>query len=262
MKWFLIKEALVEALKTFPFLLGIYLVVEYFESNFRYQRRLGPIIGALLGAIPRCGFSILTTGFYLAGRTTLGTLLAVYLATSDEALPILLAYPDKIKFVFPLVFFKVIYAAVVGLIIDLLFPHNQLIPRSSVKTESACCGQHQSFSFHPLTHALKLTGYIFGLNLILGWIFELFHPAVLLNPFLAAIIGLIPNCAASVFLTEAFLKNVISFGSLFAGLCASAGLGLFLLFKESDSYHRSFVILALLYIFSVLGGFMIQSILG
>jgi hypothetical protein len=266
--WDFITEAFLDTLKTIPFLLVAYLIIEYFESRFghSFKHKLqnvsqwGPIIGSLLGAIPQCGFSVFVTSLYLSGYASLGTLISVYIATSDEALPILLAHPEKIKFIFPLILFKVIYAAIIGLIIDQIVSKN-VNKQKQINTDLECCGHHKSFSFHPLIHTAKLSLYILGFNLLLGLILRYYHSDNFFNPISSALIGLIPNCAASVFLTQLFLKNSISFGTLFAGLSSSAGLGLLLLFKENKNYRHSFEILILLYILSVLGGYMIQNII-
>lgn len=260
-------DAFLDTFKTIPFLLAAYLIIEFVESRFghSFQHKLkeivkwGPIIGAFLGVIPQCGFSVFATGLYLSGHLTLGTLLSVYIATSDEALPILIAHPEKIKFIIPLLLLKIVYAAIIGLIIDLIIVKNSN-HQQHVPSDIACCSHHKSFSFHPLIHTLKLSGYILGFNLLLNLVFYFYHPGNFLTPFSSALIGLIPNCAASVFITQLFLKNAISFGALFAGLSASAGLGLFLLFKENKNYRHSFEILLTLYILSVLGGLIAQNI--
>jgi len=260
-----LKDALFDALRALPYLLGVYILIEYVELKFGslFKHKLqqighwAPIFGAILGALPQCGFSVIATTFYLTGYVSIGTLLSVYVATSDEALPLLLSHPDKAKFVIPLILFKIIYAAIIGLSIDYLIPYFKQ-KHEITSHDIECCGHHKSFSFHPLIHTLKLFGYILIINLILGILLKFYHPANFFGPFVSAIIGLIPNCAASVALTELFLKNTISFGTLFAGLCSSAGLGLLVLIKDNDDYIDSFRILIYLLIISVIGGYIIN----
>lgn len=263
-----LQDALIDSLKLFPFLFVIYLIIEFIEFRFgdsfkhRLMRlgRLGPIFGALVGIIPQCGFSVVATSLFISGYCSIGTLISVYIATSDEALPILISHPDKWGIVLPLIIIKLIYAIIIGFLIDTFLPIIKAKTKKPV-AEIACCGQHKSFSFHPLVHSLKLIFYLFIFNFIFGLIFIYYQPQNLISPFISALIGLIPNCAASVAITQMYLKNIISFGTLFAGLSSSAGLGILVLIKENKNLRQSLGILLILYSFSVLGGFMLQNIL-
>ena len=266
--WLTLKEALFDSLKLFPLLFVIYLIIEFVEfrfgDSFKHKLmkigRLGPIFGALVGIIPQCGFGVVATTLFISGYCSVGTLISVYIATSDEAIPILISHPDKWGIVIPLILTKLIYAIIVGFFIDAILPIINAKTKKPV-AEIACCGQHKSFSFHPLIHSLKLTFYLFIFNFIFGIFFIFYQPQNLISPFISALIGLIPNCAASVAITQMYLKNLISFGTLFAGLSSSAGLGILVLIKENKNLRQSLGILLILYSFSVLGGFMIQNIL-
>jgi len=262
-----------EIIKLAPFLFIIYFLVELFEHKYgdslkhKLQKigALGPVVGSLFGALPQCGFSVIATSLFLSGYLSIGTLISVYLSTSDEALPILLADPSKSSFILPLIIIKIIYATLVGFTIDLILPKLRH-KKQTVSVDVACCGHHpdneklslKELFVHPLIHTLKLLLFIVGITYLLDILFLYFHPVNFLNPFSSALFGLFPNCAASVFITELFIKNAISFGTLLSGLCASAGLGLLVLFKENKNKLQSFSVLLILYVFSVLIGLIIK----
>ena len=262
--WLTLKEALFDSLKLFPLLFVIYLIIEFVEfrfgDSFKHKLmkigRLGPIFGALVGIIPQCGFGVVATSLFIGGYCSIGTLISVYIATSDEALPILISHPDKWGVVLPLILIKLIYAIIAGFLIDTFLPIIKAKTKKPV-AEIACCGQHKSFSFHPLIHSLKLILYIFIFNFLFGLFFIFYQPQNLINPFISALIGLIPNCAASVAITQMYLKNIISFGTLMAGLSSSAGLGILVLIKENKNLKQSLSILFLLYSLSVLLGYLV-----
>jgi len=264
-------EAINDTFKLIPLLIIVYILIELIEFKFGHKfkqklqkiGRLGPIFGALLGAIPQCGFSVITTSLFISGHISIGTLISVYLSTSDEALPLLLSHPQKASFIVPLIIIKIIYAAIIGMIIDLIIPKVRNINKTK-HIEAACCGHNPSSTkfdikeiiIHPIIHTIKLILFILSISILIGYLFTFIHPSNILNPFSAALIGLIPNCAASVAITELFIKDAISFGTLLSGLFASAGLGILVLFKENKNKIQSLAILLLLYFLSVLGGYL------
>jgi hypothetical protein len=298
----LILDALIDSLKIIPLLLVIYIIIELVEyklgnkirENVQKAGVAGPVLGAVAGVLPQCGFSVVTTALYTQRLVTIGTLLAVYLSTSDEAIPILLAQPDKAGIVVPLLLSKVVIAIVAGYIIDFIYrkTNRETLKHikkyalhqddtshhhETVKDDLACCGHStcstaRTFSFkelfiHPLIHTLKIFVYILltslAINLIIFWVghdalVALFANHVFWQPFLAALIGLIPNCAASVTITELYLSGIITYGSVIAGLCASGGLGLLILFKEEEHKKNAYRIIALLYGISVVAGLTFQ----
>jgi hypothetical protein len=297
-------DALMDTVKMVPLLLIIYIGIELVEYKFGNKIIMmiqkagvaGPAIGALAGSIPQCGFSVVATALYTQRLATIGTLLAVYLSTSDEAIPIILSQPDKAGLILPLVLTKIFIALVAGYTIDLFFKkankstlvHIETYARgeddeqhnhSIVMDKEACCGHSISASahkfnakeifLHPAIHTAKIFAFIFAVSSLInaavflmgeeafGLLF-LGHP--FFQPFLAALVGLIPNCAASVAITELYLKGAITYGSLIAGLCASAGLGLLVLFREEKEKKEMFKVLGLLFGISVLVGSVIQYI--
>jgi hypothetical protein len=220
--------------------------------------------------------------------------MAVYLATSDEAIPIILAQPDKAKILLPLILTKIFIALVAGYSLDLIFrksnkkiiEHTRIYScgqdnsdhhHESIIEERACCGHSPSCSakkfspkeiiFHPLIHTLKIFTFILIISILINlavWkigeesLQNLLSGHIFLQPFIAALIGLIPNCASSVALTELYLKGIITYGSVIAGLCASGGLGILVLFKEEKNRKNVFLIIGLLFIISVISGLIIQ----
>jgi hypothetical protein len=295
-------DALMDTAKMVPLLLVIYIAIELVEYKFgnkireRMQRAgsAGPAVGSLVGSFPQCGFSIVVTALYTQRLVTIGTLLAVYLSTSDEAIPIILSQPDKAKIIFPLIFTKIFIALLAGYGIDFLFKKankktlthidafiegrdDESHHHESVIEEKACCGHSASSSaekfnfkeifFHPIIHTGKIFIFIFSISFIINFIiFQAGEEALdkfllthgFLQPFITALVGLIPNCAASVVITELYLKGAITYGSVIAGLCASGGLGILVLLKEEKNKKDIFKILALLFGISVAAGLIIQ----
>lgn len=274
-------DALLDTLRLLPFLLLAFLLVEWLEHHsaswlktvLGKVNKTGPVLGALLGCIPQCGFSVTTANLYAGGVVSLGTLLAVFLATSDEAVLILLGHPGQGSVILRLLLCKVEIAVLVGYAIDLvlrLMGHRTTRnPHDFCESEHCGCSGHHGIWYPALMHTAKLAFYLLvfnlALNLILAFIGEDFLSSILLNgsvfqPLLTAVIGMIPNCAASVLVTELYLAGGISFGSALAGLCAGAGVGLAVLFRAQKNVKRNLMVMAVLYAVSVASG-MIANLL-
>jgi hypothetical protein len=289
----IITEALIDTAKLVPFLAAIYFVVGLLE--YRYGDRtghvlrdlgaLGPIVGALLGCIPQCGFSVVASALYVKRGISAGTLLAVFLSTSDEAVPVLLSMPDKARMVGVLIAIKLVIAIAAGAGLDYLMRVCQArrskaaIAKASsvavVKDHAGCCSHGldgrptkvQALFLHPLRHTAKIFLFLLLLTLVLNFIVQQMGPerigAVLLQgtifqPILASLIGLVPNCFASVLLAELYAKGSISFGALVAGLCAGGGLGVLVLLKENGDFKDTVFVIGLLLTVSVVSGILIQ----
>jgi len=287
-------EALHDTLWMVPLLFLIYAALEVLEQKLEPGLRkfaavsasAGPLIGALLGCFPQCGFSVIATSLYTQRVITFGTLIAVYLSTSDEAFPVILAQPGQIKVIIPLLLTKVVVATIAGYAIDLICglsfkgrrvqPHD---PSCKCVEESHCCGRRhaagepwqKSFVLYPLKHALTVALFVFAASALINLIIwrvspadlsAFFMPHSVYQPFMTALVGLLPNCAASVAITQLFLKGAISFGSTVAGLCASAGLGLLVLIKEERNWARIMGTVLCLFSLSFLSGTIINYILG
>lgn len=284
----LLWDALLDSLKQIPFLFVAYIIVEWLEGRETLNRswakkirRSGPLSGALMGLVPQCGFSVFTTSLYTKKLITVGTLLAVYLSTSDEAIPLILAHPDKVVQLIPLLSIKLVYAIFVGYSADALLKKREAkrlresdasaVEKAKAQHVQGCCGHDykekrmsvKELVLHPAVHTAKVFLYIFIisalLNTAIAFLGEDKLAALMLNgsvfqPMVAALIGLIPNCVASIAITELYLAGGIGFGSVVAGLCSSAGLGLLLLFKENKNFKENVLILLTLYCSSVVLG--------
>lgn len=279
-------HAVQDAAKMLPFLFVAYLIIEWIERSqsarieswLSHGGRWGFIPGALLGTVPQCGFSAMASNFYGSRVITLGTLMAVYLATSDEAIPIMLSYPSRYKELALLIVVKLIYALFIGFVIDVVVP--QIIRRTPLRggytgdVEKVDCHNHDDDA-HWVLSALKHTAQIFLYILLFIFLFGLLVELVgeariaavmgkmgLFQPVVAALFGLIPNCAASVLLTQLYLNGTISFGAILAGLCTNAGVGLVVLFQTNKKLRQNLFIVALLFILGAALGLIVQGIFG
>lgn len=270
--WHILEHALVDSAKALPFLFLAYLLMEAaehyhsakMEKAIRGIGKAGPLVGAMLGCIPQCGFSATASNLYAANLVSRGTLIAVFLSTSDEALPMLLGASEGRGMILPLLGAKVVIGVVAGFAID-FYMARWGRPRELYDLCEDCgCEEEGSGILKPaLWHTGHILLFIFLLNLILGLAMHLLGEELLgaillkgsvLQPFVAALAGLIPNCAVSVTLTQLYLAGSLSFGSLLAGLCSGAGLGLAVLVKMNRSRRENLQIGGLLYLISALCG--------
>mgnify|MGYP000855923707 CR=1 FL=1 len=277
----IIIETIVDSLKMLPFLFAAYLIIEYvehrsadkLESFLRGSGKYGAIGGALVGCFPQCGFSVTAANLYVGRVITLGTLIAVFVSTSDEALPILLAHPESYGIILKLILLKTAIALISGLIIDFALRKKQKSGENNHEhIHEMCkhCNCGHSIIKSAISHTLNIFIFIllfsFALNLIIELIGEENLSAVLMSdtifqPAIAAIIGFIPNCAASVILTELYLAGKISFGAIIAGLSTGAGVGLAVLFKVNKNLKENAKIMLILFAIGSLAGTAIQFIM-
>lgn len=277
----IIEHAIKDCLKMLPFLFAAFLVLELLErfakdkmekilAGMRYG---GPLAGALLGCVPQCGFSIIAASLYSGGVITLGTLLSVFLATSDEAVLILLGNPGAEREILPLLAAKVVIAVTVGYLTD-LFGKRYKIAKHKHNVDEVCidCGCHENSGVlapalrHTLSIFIFLLLFTAGLNLIIEVIGEevlarLLLKDNILQPFLAAAVGMIPNCVPSIMLTELYIGGMISFGSVIAGLCTGAGLGLLMLCKMNHHKEENVKVIVLLYSAAAAAGLILEILL-
>lgn len=268
-------DALLDTLRMVPFLLAAFLILEALEhySN-NYMNRIlgkvgkaGPLVGALFGCIPQCGFSVASANLYSGDVITLGTLLAVFLSTSDEAVLILLGNPGSGAVIGKLLIGKVLLGILFGYLADLVFRRKKEEKHIEDLCRSCGCSDHGGIIKPALRHTLRLAAYIliftFVLNLLLDFIgmealTSLLGKDTWFQPFITALLGLIPNCASSVLITELYLAGGLSFASAMAGLCAGAGMGLAVLFKTNHPMKENITVLGLLYSVSVASGLMLE----
>lgn len=280
------KDAFIDSLNLIPFLFLIFLIIEFIERYYAKKRHLfvfwikkvGPLFGSIFASLPQCGFSVIASTVYTRRLLSRGTLVAVYLATSDEAIPVLLSYPEKAPLILPIIGVKIAVAIIVGYVVDWLITYNAKEPViEPVKEEEieGCCHHHlihasrkRDFWLHPLKHTLNIFVFIFLISVVLAFILsragseEVMAKYCLMNsplqPFLVSLVGLIPNCAISVMLTMLFVKNTISFGSLVAGLCTSGGLGILVLLRKNADKKDTFIIFGLLVLVGTILGLIFQ----
>lgn len=278
-----IEHAVLDSLKMFPFLFLAFLVVEGLEhhSSAWMQKVVskgdaaGPAAGALLGCIPQCGFSVMAANLYAGGVVSLGTLLAVFLSTSDEAVLIMMGHPGQGKVILQLIGCKVVIGIAAGYAIDILlhFRRNRVrrTPHDLCDGVHCGCDDHHGIVRPALNHAVRLTGYLLILNFLLTMLIELIGEDVLARvllggsfaqPLLTALIGLIPNCISSVLITELYLAGGIGFGGAVAGLCSGAGVGLAVLFRVHKDRKKTIQIVGILYLISAVSGMVLQMFLG
>ncbi|MCR5261342.1 MAG: arsenic efflux protein [Candidatus Gastranaerophilales bacterium] len=283
-------DALKDSLNLVPFLFIIFVFIEIFENHYakkittflKFSEKIGPILGAAFAIIPQCGFSIVATLLYVRKFISTGTLIAVYIATSDEAIPILIVKPEEIKTVGFLILIKLILAIVSGYVIDMLIKTHvktfenkdeASAEEKEVETETGCCNHHfseqnwKAVLLHPIKHTFLIFFFILAVCLGLNYMFEIFtqekieavmlHHS-LLQPVFAAVFGLIPNCAVSVLITMMYLKGVLSFGSVVAGLSSGAGLGLLVLIKRNSDIKNTVLIISLLLLISISAGLLLE----
>ena len=277
----IIEETLIDGIKLLPFLLITYIIMEYIEhktSNktkdmIKKSGKFGPLIGSLLGAVPQCGFSVVATNFYAARVITLGTLISVYLSTSDEMIPIFISEGASIITLLKILGIKILIGMIAGFVIDFVL---RLRKKDSEEERiiDLCEKEHCHCEKGILKSALKHTINIFLFILIITFVINIIihlvgeetignfvQSNVILGPVLGGIIGLIPNCASSVILTQLYLQNVIPVSTMISGLLVGAGVGLIVLFKMNKGIKQNLKITALLYTIGVLSGVIIQ-ILG
>lgn len=268
-----ILDTLLDVVKLLPFLFLTYLAMEYLEHKtgdkaeaiVKKAGRFGPVIGGALGIVPQCGFSAAASNLYAGRVISLGTLLAIYLSTSDEMLPILISEQAAPGLIVKILLAKAVIGMAVGMVIDILLRKRGLEEHEHIHDicEHEHCHCEKGIFRSALSHTAQITFFIllitFALNLLLNFVGEdvlanliLSKPVV--GPLLAGLVGLIPNCAGSVVITQLYLEKVISIGATMAGLLTGSGVGLLVLFRVNHNKKENLRILGLLYVIGVLTG--------
>ena len=273
----IIEHTLVESIKLFPFLFLTYLVMEYLEGKtgevtekvVKKAGSFGPLIGGIAGVVPQCGFSAAASNLYAARVITAGTLIAIYLSTSDEMLPILISAKIEGKIIVRILALKVIIAVAAGFLVDILWKSRK--GNQKVCIHEMCehdhCHCDNGIVRPALRHSVKILGFIilvtFALNLVLHNGGEEVLEKVLVNepvlgPVIAGVIGLIPNCASSVLQTQLYVEGAMGFGTMMAGLLVGAGIGVLVLCKVNRDRKDTAKIVGLLYAIGVSCGIFLQ----
>ena len=272
-------EALIDTLKVIPFLFLTFVVLEYIEHKFTNKnkkmlaknKKYGPVVGGVLGALPQCGFGTVAANLFSARVITMGTLIAVFLSTSDEMLPIMISEQANIWLILKIICFKLIVGIIIGYIIDLIYRKKQEKAEIHEFCEHEHCDcEHDGILVSSLKHTLKIGIFILLANIIIGLLLfyigedkisDLLLHHNLLTYFLSSLVGLIPNCAGSVIITELFLSNMITIGTLLAGLLTGSGIGILVLFRVNKSIKENLTILGLLYFIGVIIGIIVDLII-
>ena len=243
------------------------------EGILRKGRRVGPIIGGVLGGLPQCGFSTMASHLFSSGVITMGTLVSIFLSTSDEMIPIMLSQHIPFLRVLKIIGFKVVVGIMVGFIIDFLFGSRDYEHAdehiSQMCEEEHCDCEEDGIFLSSLKHTLKIAFFLLvvnvSLNGLIHFIGEDTLSKILLNKkistyFLASVIGLIPNCASSVIMTELYLSNFITLGTLLSGLLTGSGIGMLVLFRTNKNIKENIRILSIVYIIGVIIGIVVDFI--
>lgn len=249
-----------------------YLAMEYLEHSaggkiqllMRRAGRLGPVVGALAGVVPQCGFSAAASNLYAGRIVTMGTLMAVYLSTSDEMLPVMISAHAPVGMIGGILLVKVLVGMTAGLLIDLLCGKRQ---EEHVHIHEICeqehCGCEKGIFRSALSHTLQVGIFLLLISFVLNLVLEILGEDVLagfllnrpiVGPLVAGLVGFIPNCAASVAITELYLEGLIGVGSLLSGLLVGAGVGLLVLFRVNHKRSENCKIAGILYAVGVLVG--------
>lgn len=272
-------DTLLDLLKLIPFLFIAFFIIELLEHKLNNKskkiieksNKFGPLFGSLLGIIPQCGFSVLATNLYITRIISLGTLISIYLSTSDEMLPILLAENASINEIGLILLLKVLIGMTAGFLINLFLTkesNNKKIDYSICDDEHCHCEKENIF-LSSIKHTLTTLLFIAIITLILNIVMEylgndfiskMFFKNSIISPFLSGIIGLIPNCGSSIILTELYLNNIISFASVMSGLLANSGVALLVLLKSKINKKEIIKVFGILYIISVFSGLIIEII--
>ncbi len=273
----IIIDTLIDTLKLVPFLFIAFLLIELFEHKFSKKSikvvessgKYGPILGSILGIIPQCGFSVMATNLYVTRLITLGTLISIYLSTSDEMLPILISEKAEFSLIIKILLIKLFIGMLAGFIIDKIFKVKKEKKNYDICEEEHCHCK-ESIIISSLKHTLNIVVFILLINFILNICFNYlgqdYLSKILLKdsffgPFISSLIGLIPNCGASVMLTELYINNAINFGSLISGLLTGSGIAIMILLKTNKNMLENLKIVGILYLIGVLSGIIIELII-
>lgn len=263
----------IDSVKLLPFLFIAFLIIELIEHKLSNKAKktissvgkLGPVAGSLLGSIPQCGFSVMATNLYVTRIISLGTLIAIYLSTSDEMIPVLIAGNAKPSLIIAIVLIKVLIGIVCGYLIDLIFRKKEKANYDICESDHCHC--EKGIFASSVIHTLKIFIFILLVTFLVNFVFEYFEEGIvekiflknsIFGPFISSLIGLIPNCGASVVITELYLNGAISFGSMIGGLLTGSGVALLVLFKSNKDKKENMLILSLVYGIGVISGIIIH----
>ena len=274
----IIMDTIIDGIKLLPFLWGAFFLIELIEHKYSKKSkriieksgRFGPLLGGILGCFPQCGFSVMATNLYVTRIISLGTLISIYLSTSDEMLPILLAQKADAQTILSLLGTKLVIGIFWGFLIDFFFQKKKNKTDYHLCEEEHChCekGILKSSLKHTLHTFIFILAVSFFLNIVMDYSGEKYLKAIfqknnLFSPFLASLIGLIPNCGSSIILTELYLNKILSFSSVIAGLLTGSGVAILVLFRSNKDLKENFKILFLVYFIGVISGLILEIMIN
>lgn len=275
----IIIDGFVDTLKLIPYLFITFIVLEYIEHKLSKKnvgilvknRKYGVILGGLLGGLPQCGFGTVAANMYSSKIISMGTVIAVFLSTSDEMLPIMISEKVDIILILKIICFKVLVGIVVGFIVDKLFRNKDNIDIEHRCLDDDCHCDTDGIILSSIKHTIKISLFILMANLVISlFIYEIGEDnlqKLLLNQniftyFIASLVGLIPNCCSSVIITELYLSNIITVGTMIAGLLTGSGLGILILFKTNKNIKENITILSIIYIVGVVMGIITDIVIN
>ena len=275
-----VADALLDGIKLLPFLFLTYVVMEYMEhmtsqkAGIMLQKagKWGPVLGGIIGMVPQCGFSAAASNLYAGRVITLGTLFSVFLSTSDEMLPVLISEQAPLPMIAKILGVKVVTGVLAGLMIDLWIRKRKGKEEEKLRIEHLCDHQHchcgeGKIILSAFRHTLQIFTFILLISIILNLLIGLAGEARIenlllakpvLGPALAGLVGLIPNCASSILLTQLYLEGVLGAGSMIAGLLSGTGVGLLVLFRVNEDLKENMKITLTLYGLGVAAGVLIE----
>lgn len=270
-----IQDTLLDTIKLLPFLFVAFLIIEFIEHKLSNKQeniisksgKLGPIVGALLGAVPQCGFSVLATNLYVTRIISLGSLISIYLSTSDELIPLMISHNAPLTKILSIVSIKVVIGIISGFLIDLFI--RKTTKSDFVLCEDEDCDCDHSIIKSSLIHTLKIAFFILIITFLINILFHFVDLSFLesalknnkiLTPFIASLIGLIPNCASSIMISELYLNNLISLGTTLSGLLTGSGVAIMVLIRKNKNISENIFIIGLIYIIGVIWGLLFNFI--
>ena len=276
-----IMDGVIDTLKLVPYLFITFIILEILEHKLNKKnekvltknKKYGPFIGSLLGAIPQCGFSTMAANLFSSRVITIGTLVAVFLSTSDEMLPIMISEKVNITIILKIIGFKIIVGMIVGLIVDLILKSSNDKLKNHIHDrceDDHCHCDEDGIIKSSIKHTLKIGLFILVANLVINIIIfsigedklsDILLSKNIFTYFISSLVGLIPNCASSVIITELYLSNLITLGCLLAGLLPGSGVGILLLFKTNKNMKENILILSIIYFVGVVLGILVDIII-
>ena len=268
-------DVCLDTLKLVPFLYLAYLLLDYIDKkssnttlNALFLNRFSIVFAALCGCIPQCSFSVIAASLYASGVISMGTLVAVFISTSDEALPLFITNPSQYKNLLWMIVLKVVIAIIAGYLIDFIFPKHWDEDEEFEVTLDGLCNCSSNYFINALDKTINTTIFIFIVNLIFGILFYFGQDTIInilsghtiLQPIICSSLGFFPNCAMSVVIVELHFKGAITFGSMISGLCTGAGMGLAVLFNRNKDVYNNMMIMGYLLVVSVIAGILINLI--